>query len=49
MEGGRRNISMRRGIKSMRIRRRKNVHGCITKSEHFSFTFKQKALLKLKY
>ena len=45
--GGRRNISMRKGIKSMRMRRRKTGHSCITKSQHFSLTFKQRALWKL--
>ena len=37
----------RRSIESMRRRKRKTVHDCIAKSQHFSLTSKQKALWKL--
>ena len=36
-----------RSIESMRRRKRKTVHDCITKSQYFSLTFKQRALWKL--
>ena len=38
----------RRSIESMRRRKRVTVHDCITKSQHFSLTFKQRAFWKLK-
>ena len=39
---------MRRSIENMRRRKRKQVHDCIKKSQHFLLTFKQRALAKLK-